>query len=132
MSAFTRALLQSRPAIPGLDDSIVIPARRLHLTLGVMSLAAGPQDSGGHTHAEAQALLNALRPRILALLADGGGDGRLRVALRRIDIMPPERGDVERAHVMWAGPPLEGAECDAESVKLKRVCRMRFHRACPA
>ena len=38
MSSFTSALLSQSPPIAGLDASIVIPARRLHLTLGVMSL----------------------------------------------------------------------------------------------
>lgn len=41
------ALLQSTPPIPGFHQSIIIPPRRLHLTLGVMSLSedSSPSDS---------------------------------------------------------------------------------------
>ncbi|EIM84322.1 uncharacterized protein STEHIDRAFT_159005 [Stereum hirsutum FP-91666 SS1] len=42
ISNFTSALLQSTPPITGFDKSIVISPRRLHLTLGVMSLAEDP------------------------------------------------------------------------------------------
>ena len=38
MSTFTDALLAAEPAIPGLDATVVVPARRMHFTLGVMSL----------------------------------------------------------------------------------------------
>ncbi|EKM59199.1 uncharacterized protein PHACADRAFT_191520 [Phanerochaete carnosa HHB-10118-sp] len=131
VSAFTRSLLDSAPAIPGLDESVVISPRRLHITLGVMSLSdalpdalpsrsgpastqAGESASGTpRTVAAALALLRELRPRVQALLAGAP----LRVALRHVDIMRPDRGDPERAHVMWAGPSL-----DSEDARhLKRV-----------
>lgn len=129
MSAFARSLLDSTPSIPGLDESIVIPARRLHLTLGVMSLEesasaqaeASPQNiesSSGQvtrprTLESAIALLRELRPRILELLSDA----QLLVALQRVDIMRPDRGDLEKAHVMWAGPSHDNDDAQ----RLKRV-----------
>ncbi|EMD39444.1 hypothetical protein CERSUDRAFT_121726 [Gelatoporia subvermispora B] len=144
MTTFTDALLQTSPAITGLDRSIVIPPRRLHLTLGVLSLdtqkssssrSARPSaraapvnvssvQSGASTSTKpsvtAQAnpivcprtldavrtLLQGLRPRILEIL----GREPLRVRLGSMDVMKPERGDLERAHVMWVGPPPEGED----------------------
>lgn len=119
--AFTSSLLTSDPEITGLDSSIVIPPRRLHLTLGVMSLTDPAQPSypavGNETPpktlAAAIALLNALRPRIIGLLQNSP----LRVALNRVDIMRPDRGDIEQAHVMWAGPSL----ANEDARRLKRV-----------
>ena len=117
MSAFTEGLLASSPAIPGLDESIVISPRRLHLTLGVMSLTDAPEASSSATHPRtveaALALLVQLRPQIMDIL---NGE-ELRVTLQRADIMRPERGDLERAHVMWVGPPLEGED----AARLKHV-----------
>ena len=142
MSAFTRSLLDTPPAIPGLDESIVISPRRLHITLGVMSLAdadssprpqsarrapadaAQGQASGSKpevapkTVDDALRLLAELKPRIKDLLA---GEP-LRVALRHVDIMKPDRGDLARAHVMWAGPPKDGAD----AVRLRRVAGRSF------
>ncbi|GJE84181.1 hypothetical protein PsYK624_002570 [Phanerochaete sordida] len=115
VSAFTRALLASAPAVPGLDASIVIAPRRLHLTLGVMSLASpapapppaattsdASQDAAApqRTLDAALALLHALAPRVRTLL----GGAPLRVALERVDVMRPDGGDPARAHVLWAGP----------------------------
>ena len=107
LSAFTNALLTASPAIPGLDPTIVIPARRLHFTLGVMSLSSPPStradasnSNAAHTLEAAMTLLRELRPRIEALLAGR----RASVRLDSMDIMPPERRDAERAHVMWVGP----------------------------
>lgn len=121
MMAFTSSLLTSDPEIPGLDSSIVIPPRRLHLTLGVMSLTDSVQLSGPSigdeipqkTLAAAITLLNTLRPRIIGLLQNTP----LRVALNRVDIMRPDRGDIEQSHVMWAGPSRD----DEDARKLKRV-----------
>lgn len=129
MSAFARSLLDSTPAIPGLDESIVIPARRLHLTLGVMSLEESASAQTGassqitesssgqvtrpRTLESAIALLRELRPRILELLSDA----QLLVALHRVDIMRPDRGDLEKAHVMWAGPSHDNDDAQ----RLKRV-----------
>lgn len=129
MSAFARSLLDSTPSIPGLDESIVIPARRLHLTLGVMSLeesasaqaeassqnieSSSGQVTRPRTLESAIALLRELRPRILELLSDA----QLLVALQRVDIMRPDRGDLEKAHVMWAGPSHDNDDAQ----RLKRV-----------
>ena len=41
----------------------------------------------------------------------------LRIGLRNADIMSPERGDLEKAHVMWVGPPRDGEDAQ----RLKRV-----------
>lgn len=90
----------TEPAIPGLDRSVIIPARRLHLTLGVMSLDAEPTS---RTLDGALALLHQVRPQVMQLL----NGQKLRVAFRSMDIMKPERGDLERAHVMWVGPSPE-------------------------
>ncbi|KIP10739.1 hypothetical protein PHLGIDRAFT_48278, partial [Phlebiopsis gigantea 11061_1 CR5-6] len=110
LSAFTQSLLSSDPAIPGLDESIVVSPRRLHITLGVMSLTdTSPVSSSvapPRTVESALALLAQLRPRIMDIL---NGE-ELRVALQRADIMRPERGDLEKAHVMWVGPPHEGED----------------------
>ncbi|KAI0330869.1 hypothetical protein GY45DRAFT_1250064 [Cubamyces sp. BRFM 1775] len=115
MTNFTDALLATTPAIPGLDSTIVIPPRRLHFTLGVMSLedAVAKSESTRRTLEDAKKVLDELKPRIKELL----GDEVLKVKLDRVDIMPPERRDQERAHVMWVGPSL-----DTESTKrLKTV-----------
>lgn len=66
------------------------------------------------TVASALALLESLRPRILALLEGQ----QLRVPLEQIDIMPPERGHPECAHVMFASPRYDSED----GKRLKRVC----------
>ena len=116
MSAFTDALLAADPAIDGLDPTIIVPPRRLHLTLGVMSLAkprrgsdaASASEAAQETSAEekptlasAIAHLESLKPYIKDLLA---GE-KLQVELGAIDIM---RNRADRANVMWVGPPKEG------------------------
>ncbi|KZV67917.1 hypothetical protein PENSPDRAFT_653651 [Peniophora sp. CONT] len=126
ISAFTSALVAAEPTITGLDPSIVISPRRLHLTLGVMSLnqPSAPSQSSQEqqtaqperTLARATELLRTLRPKVLEML-----DGKpLNIGLERMDIMPPERGDAERAHVLWVGPDL-GSE---DGKRLKAVCKM--------
>ncbi|VDC01513.1 unnamed protein product [Peniophora sp. CBMAI 1063] len=126
ISAFTSALTSANPAISGLDPSIIISPRRLHLTLGVMSLdQPSPSTPPPSTQSQstepppatltrATELLHTLRPRVLEML---GGEP-LRVGLERMDIMPPERGDPERAHVLWVGPDLEGED----GRRLRAVC----------
>ena len=64
-----------------------------------LDLASMPA-AAAHTLEAAKTLLNDLRPRIAALLAGR----RASVRLESMDIMPPERRDAERAHVMWVGP----------------------------
>ncbi len=96
------------------------------MTLGMMSLgndtAPVPAASEGKpgtetdkppTLAEAVAFLQQLRPRVLELLS--GKD--LVVPSKQIAIMPPERGDLSKAHVLWAGPSYG----DVESQRLKTV-----------
>ncbi|KAI0317856.1 hypothetical protein OF83DRAFT_1163714 [Amylostereum chailletii] len=84
VSTFTSALLNCHPAISGFDPSIVVLPRRLHFTLGAITL------------------LSTLRPRIMELL-DGH---KLRAGLERMDILKPERGDPKSAHVLYVGPDL--------------------------
>lgn len=111
---FTNSLLESNPPIPGLDQSVIISPRRLHLTLGVMSLShESTGTSAGKTLQDAAALLTQLKPEILARLEGNP----LRVALNHVDIMRPERGDLEKAHVMWVGP----APGDEDTRRLKGV-----------
>ncbi len=112
MTPLTTGLLASEPAIPGLDASIVVSPRRMHFTLGVMSLhRQSPTDPDApiKTLEEATKVLQELKPKILTML---NGE-RLRVSLDQMDIMRPFRGDPEQANVMWVGP--------AESENTKRL-----------
>jgi len=108
----------------------------MHITLGVMDLTeehnkdqlapadegtTGGQNSAGRaarprTVQSAIELLNKLRPRIMDEIA---GE-QLRIGLRMMDIMRPERGDLSKAHVMWAGPSHE----DEQAKRLKRVAEL--------
>lgn len=110
VSSFTDRLLQCTPALPGLDRSIVIAPRRLHLTLGVMTLddddgtpvnsTGGPAPAPSKTLREALSLLLSLEPRIKELLSGS----RLCVPLHRMNIMKPDGGNPDNAHVLWLGP----------------------------
>jgi len=115
VSSFTSGLLGTTPALPGLDRTIVIPPRRLHLTLGVMSLEGSENSNiafdsqatnSRKTLSEALSLLSSLRPQILELLCGA----RLKVPLHMMGIMPPDRGDPDKAHVLWLGPSRENAD----------------------
>ncbi|KAF8121225.1 kinase A anchor protein [Boletus edulis] len=116
MSSFTSGLLDMTPALPGLDRTIMIPPRRLHLTLGVMSLddAEGSDigfnsqatDSRKKTLSQALSLLTSLEPRISEMLCGA----HLMVPLQMMDIMPPDGGDPDKAHVLWLGPSHENEE----------------------
>ena len=136
VAAFQNALLHNEPKVPGLDSKILISPRRMHITLGVMNLidysqAITPRAyvtssrvplASHQTEAAPEAktvqaavqLLQALRPSIIEKLA--GHD--LLVGLDQMDIMRPDRGDLAKAHVMWAGPSYEGIRAQ----RLKRVC----------
>jgi len=142
VSAFTSALLypgDEEKAVAGLDASIVIPPRRLHLTLGVMALSPDPSSSAGRaasspllanidgsatdapetpsqakTLTEALALLAALKPRLMGVL----GSHKLRVGLDRMDVMKASPGG--EAHVLWVGPRSE--EEDGDGRRLREVC----------
>lgn len=109
MSALSSSWLAHDPPIDGLDPSIVVHPRRLHLTLGVMAL---DPDRTGHDLAGATALLDSLAPRIRAVLAQSP----LRVPLGRLAVM---QSDVRRAHVLYAEPDLRSS---ADGRRLRAVC----------
>ncbi|OCB91126.1 small GTPase-binding protein [Sanghuangporus baumii] len=107
--SFRDSLLACAPPIAGLDSSIVVSSRRLHLTLGVMSLVeeisageclAAEKSKSLPTVPSALSLLHLLRPRILEAL----DSHPLRVPLSSIDVMKPDRNDPTRAHVLFTGP----------------------------
>ncbi|KAG1883931.1 kinase A anchor protein [Suillus subluteus] len=110
VKSFTDGLLNCKPALPGVDRGIVIAPRRLHLTLGVMTLENSPASSG-RTLADAQALLRTLRARVMELL-DGHS---LCIPLTEMNIMNPDRGNADNAHVLWLGPSLNTE--DAQRLK---------------
>jgi hypothetical protein len=106
----------------------VINPRRLHLTLGVMTLASSqpssqpqpsPSSHGDREDSEAatvdlaraSTLLNSLAPRIRALLADNP----LRIPLGRLAIM---QSDPARAHVLYVDPDLRSPD----GRRLRAVC----------
>ncbi|KAI6144636.1 kinase A anchor protein [Pisolithus tinctorius] len=114
VSSFTDGLLQCTPALPGLDRSIVIAPRRLHLTLGVMTLDDSASANSSNESApttsktlqDALSLLLSLKPRIMELLSGS----RLCVPLHRMNIMEPDGGDPDNAHVLWLGPSHDGED----------------------
>src|SRR5258708_7629707 len=118
MSALTSSWLAHEPPIDGLDPSIVIHPRRLHLTLGVMALTSSSNpnpDPGSRDLASATGLLTSLAPRIRTLLAQN----HVRVPLGRLAIMQP---DPERAHVLYAEPDLRSSD----GRRLRAVCDAYF------
>ncbi|KAI0693612.1 AKAP7 2'5' RNA ligase-like domain-containing protein [Cerioporus squamosus] len=126
LSAFTNALLAADPAIPGLDSTIIMPARRMHFTLGVMSLhrpSPTDPDAPVRTLEEATKVLQDLKPKILTML---NGE-RLRVSLDSMDIMKPERGDQKRAHVMWVGPA--GGDSTERLMAVGKLIKQTFEEA---
>ncbi|KAI0091983.1 AKAP7 2'5' RNA ligase-like domain-containing protein [Irpex rosettiformis] len=143
MTAFTKALLAQDPQVPGLDDTILVSPRRMHITLGVMNLvdsshpgaatfgtnalslsqpavgSTSNQTPQPKTVQSAVQFLTALRPRIVERLAGQS----LQVGLNSMDIMHPERGDLTKAHIMWAGPSYESEQAR----RLKHVCVDRLY-----
>ncbi|KAH9952934.1 AKAP7 2'5' RNA ligase-like domain-containing protein [Russula dissimulans] len=124
VSALTSSWLAHDPPIEGLDASIVVNPRRLHLTLGVMAfppaaaaaVAASRQEQQGPPEpvrdlASAMALLASLAPRIRSVLAHDA----LRVPLGRLAIMQP---DPARAHVLYVEPDLRSPD----GRRLRAVC----------
>ena len=109
VSALTSSWLAHEPPIDGLDPSIVVHPRRLHLTLGVMVLDA--LHDRDHDLAGATALLASLAPRIRAVLAHNP----LRVPLGRLAVMQP---DPARAHVLYVEPDLRSPD----GRRLRAVC----------
>jgi activating signal cointegrator complex subunit 1 len=61
-------------------------------------------------------LLRSLRGRIMGILSKSRAP--LKIKLDTIDIMPPERRDLKRAHVMFAGPNRRSEGADV----LNAVC----------
>ncbi|KAL1686243.1 hypothetical protein GGG16DRAFT_64647, partial [Schizophyllum commune] len=104
LTAFGDALLAASPPIAGLDRSIVIDPRRVHLTLGVMRLekedaaatACGDPPPPRRTVSAALALLRSLAPQLAAL-------GPARVDLERLGVLKTQKGGRE-ANVLWVGP----------------------------
>ncbi|KAH7907101.1 kinase A anchor protein [Hygrophoropsis aurantiaca] len=125
ISSFTDGLLNASPRIPGLDQSIVIPPRRLHFTLGVMSLTDAVDNSNDDTtHSEAKtlpealSLLSTLKPRIIEMMQ---GDS-IFAPLNLMNIMKPDDGNPDNAHVLWLGPSF-----DTEAAqRLRRVGELVF------
>ncbi|KAI0032919.1 kinase A anchor protein, partial [Vararia minispora EC-137] len=109
IDTLTSGLLASDPPIVGLDPSVIVQPRRLHFTLGTLSLdspafsatASSSQEATQlNTLEHASALLQAVQPRIIKLLA-----GRpLRIGLETIDMLQPERQRQGMAHVLVLCP----------------------------
>ena len=108
---FQNGLLAANPPITGIDRSIVIDPRRLHLTLGVMALST----DGPHTVASALSLLQSLQPAIAVLLQ---GRNSVKVRLDSLDILKPDRNR-SNAHVLFLGPSTLD---DDDGVRLQAVC----------
>jgi activating signal cointegrator complex subunit 1 len=138
MGRFGQSLLnETHPPISGLDKSVLISPRRLHFTLGVMSLASPSTavDSEGTTDPRIQSrtlddavgFLESLKPHVDDLLrvsATGSVDQaqKIRVPLNSMDTMKLEKDGA--AHVLWVGPR-DGNLKDTtgeEVIKLRRVC----------
>jgi hypothetical protein len=114
ISALTSSWLAHQPPIEGLDPSIVVQPRRLHFTLGVMTLNSPPNDPGyDHDLASAMTLLDNLVPSIRTMLANNP----LRVPLdcSRLKVMQP---DPTRAHVLY----LEPDSRSSDGLRLRAVC----------
>ena len=142
MGRFGQSLLdETDPPISGLDKSVLIPPRRLHLTLGVMSLASttsanrteGTSDLiQPRTLDDAVRFLESLKPRLDNLLrvsVPGSIDQaqKVRLALNSMDTMKLEKGGA--AHVLWVGPKDGNSEdiADEETNRLRRVCGEFFN-----
>jgi hypothetical protein len=120
ISSLTSSWLAHSPPIDGLDPSIVVNPRRLHLTLGVMALVPPSLPNHHDRNTEqvselnldgATALLASLAPRIRALLERSP----LRVPLGRLAVM---QSDPTRAHVLYVEPDLRSPE----GRRLRAVC----------
>lgn len=137
MGRFGQSLLdETDPPIPGLDKSVLILPRRLHLTLGVMSFAgtSSAERAEGSTNPiqprtldDAVRFLESLKPRLDDLLrvpAPGSIDQaqKIRLVLDSMDTMKLEKGGT--AHVVWVGPRDGNSKdvSDEETNRLRRVC----------
>jgi activating signal cointegrator complex subunit 1 len=137
MGRFGQSLLdETDPPISGLDKSVLVPPRRLHLTLGVMMLAStasANRSEGTADHIQPRTLddavrfLESLKPRLDDLLrvsVPGSIDQaqKIRVVLDSMDTMKLEKGGA--AHVLWVGPKDGNSKdiVDEETNRLRRVC----------
>ncbi|KAJ7849419.1 kinase A anchor protein [Mycena olivaceomarginata] len=117
---FHRRLLPSgdtNPAIEGLDQSILVDPRRLHLTIGVMALSSTESPtqqsntSGpGKTVSEAIALLHSLGPEIDAITREP-----VPLTLDKMGVLKTQR---QQAGVLYVGPSDEITE---DAVKVGRI-----------
>ncbi|KAJ7762619.1 hypothetical protein B0H16DRAFT_1719067 [Mycena metata] len=105
------------PAIEGLDPSILVDPRRLHLTIGVMTLSAAesqqpdtPDTPKARTISEAITLLHSLAPEINAITREP-----VVVALEKMGVLKTQR---QQAGVLYLGP---GDETDQNSAKVSRI-----------
>ena len=144
LTAFGDALLAASPPIAGLDRSIVIDPRRVHLTLGVMRLekedaaatACGKDDNATPSAPPFRTTVNARNPlgagdpppprrtvsAALALLRSLAPQlaalGPARVDLERLGVLKTQKGGRE-ANMLWVGPreadESEGREGAADS-----------------
>lgn len=128
MSTFTYSLLANDPLIPGLDESIVIAPRRLHLTLGVMSLEDSSGRSSVSVAAESaeDAEYGCCPPHISPTAHHYLENQPLRVPLEVLDTMRPHRDGERNAHNMSVGPD-ETHESE-ENRRLRAVCGAYFCR----
>lgn len=137
MGRFGQSLLnESVPPVLGLDKSILIPPRRLHLTLGVMSLASTAsavhiQGTTDHTQPrtldDAVRFLESLKPHLDDLLrvsVPGSVDRaqKIRITLNSMDTMKLEKDGA--AHVLWVGPKDGNSKdiANEDTDRLRRVC----------
>jgi len=138
MGRFGQCLLnETNPRISGLNESVLIHPRRLHFTLGVMSLASAPPSTNpeqatgsmgqSRTIDDAIRLLESLKPRLDELLrvsVSGPADQaqKTRVTLNSMDVMKLEKDGA--AHVLWVGPKDGNSKdiADEGTNKLRQVC----------
>ncbi|KAJ7187838.1 kinase A anchor protein [Mycena filopes] len=104
-------------AIEGLDQSILVDPRRLHLTIGVMTLSStesqqshAPDAPSGKTLSEAIALLHSLAPEINAITLEP-----VLVPLDKMGVLKTQRG---QAGVLYLGP---GDEISDNNLKVTRI-----------
>lgn len=129
ISTLTSSWLAHEPPIDGLDPSIVINPRRLHLTLGVMALSPPnnlnhnrdrDREQGSEPEPEPEMEMDlAGATRLLASLASGIHalleHSPLRVPLGGLAVM---QSDPARAHVLYVEPDLRSPE----GRRLRAVC----------
>lgn len=114
VASFQRSLFDKdgKALVRGLDRTIVIDPRRLHLTLGVMAL-----DDDAKSPSDALKILNSVQPDIRNLLQE---HKTVKVKFEILDVLKTERhndGEIS-AHVLYLG--VNGA--DEDSQRLGRVC----------